>query len=156
MPAAASSSWESPEPQQDQPSTQVSTAQTLRDWEQEEIEAVNRMTLELEMVEQDPISDASSTHDAAEATRERPTKYGRCAKHRCVLYPHLHRRKESALWGTVYLRCVKFKDRDAQGRPGCWFKRALTPREFENLPKSLVRARADIRKDIAWQLRNPR
>ena len=99
MPAAASSSWESPEPQQDQPSTQVSTAQTLRDWEQEEIEAVNRMTLELEMVEQDPISDASSTHDAVEATRERPTKYGRCAKHRCVLYPIISTGAKKARFG---------------------------------------------------------
>jgi hypothetical protein len=163
--AAASSSWESPEPLQLQASTQLQTVQTLREWEQEEIHAVNRMTMDLlsttadmesHMMEDDPISDVASLHDAAEVTLERPTKYGRCPRHRCVLYPHLHRHKESTLWGTVYLRCAQFKDRQADGRPGCWYKRALSSQELDSLPKSVVRARAEIRKDIAWQLRNPR
>ena len=79
--AAASSSWESPEPLQSQASTQLQTAQTLREWEQQEIDAVNRMTMDLlsttadmesHMLEDDPISDVASIHDSAEATLERP------------------------------------------------------------------------------------
>ena len=164
--AAASSSWESPEPLQSQASTQLSLCRHCESGSSRRlIDAVNRMTMDLlsttadmesHMLEDDPISDVASIHDSAEATLERPTQDGRCPRHRCVLYPHLRRHKESTLWGTVFLRCAQFKDRQADVRPGCWYKRALSSQEFDSLPKSLVRARAEIRKDIAWQLRNPR
>ena len=87
------------------------------------------------------------------------TKYGRCPQHHCVLYPHLHRHSKSNLWGHILLRCSLFRlfrDKDTNGKPKCWFCRKLTELEESNLPRALLKARQEIHRDVAWQLRNRR
>ena len=127
------------------------------------LQAVNAFTDDLLQESSDVIESDWSSADiapqgvAVAAPRVlRPCKYGRCPRHRCVLYPHLHRHKTSQMWGTILLRCSQFKDRGPDGRPGCWYNRMMSSEEILSLPKSLVRARDEIRKDVSWQLRNVR
>lgn len=137
--------------------------ETLQQWIDEEIQAVNAFTDDLLQESEDVIeSDWSSGDNAPQGNAVaapptlRPCKYGRCPRHKCVLYPHLRRHKTSQMWGTILLRCSQFKDRGLHKRPGCWYSRSMSSEEILSLPKSLVRARDEIRKDVSWQLRNVR
>ena len=103
-------------------------------------------------VNMDPIEE--SEEESAPVRKERPVKYGRCPEHRLPLYPHLHSSPQARAWGCIYLRCQNFKERNAAGKPSCWFSRQLTEEEMKVLPKALVVAQKKIRADVSWQLRN--
>jgi hypothetical protein len=106
--------------------------------------------------DEDPIEDFEAEPPAAVnvAKKERPVKYGRCPEHRVPLYPHLHTSPKARAWGCIYLRCQNFKERNAVGKPSCWFARLLKDDEKELVPKALLEAQRQIKANVAWQLRN--
>ena len=144
------------------------SVQSLAEWHAAEIAAVNAFTADLLTPSAsfhplpDAVEDAIEEFDLADtcppplSEKTRPCKYGRCPRCKVVLYPHLHKHSQSSLWGTILLRCSNFKNRLPNGKPECWFNQMLSSEQRELLPKSLLRAEQEIRKDVSWQLRNPR
>ena len=152
---------------------QFATCHSLAEWYTSEVAAANQYIADLltpsaphpvpvaaGMVvetEEDAISDFDDAAASSVAVvRERPCKYGRCPRHRAVLYPHLHRHSQSRLWGSILMRCTSFKSRSSDGKPECWYNRMPSSQEREKFPKAILREQAQIRQDVSWQLRNPR
>ena len=104
----------------------------------------------------DPIEEfeADATDPMPKEKKERPVKYGRCPEHRLPLYPHLHTSPQARAWGCIYMRCPKFKERNAMGKPSCWFARLLTEDDKQKVPKAILEDQRQIKANVAWQLRN--